>query len=58
MLANLNGWHALIILAVIVMLFGATRIPALAKGFGRSIRIFSHEIRPEPPREANDHVSN
>lgn len=58
MLANLNGWHALIVLAVIVMLFGATRIPALAKGLGRSIRIFNHEIRPEPSREANDHVSS
>ncbi len=30
MLQNLTGWHALIVLAVIVLIFGAAKLPALA----------------------------
>jgi sec-independent protein translocase protein TatA len=45
MLANLSGWHLLIILAVVLLLFGASRLPALSKGIGQSIRIFKGEMR-------------
>jgi sec-independent protein translocase protein TatA len=41
---NLTGWHALIILAVIVLLFGATKLPALAKSVGQSMKIFKTEM--------------
>jgi len=41
---NLTGWHALIILAVIVLLFGATKLPALAKSVGQSMNIFKSEL--------------
>jgi sec-independent protein translocase protein TatA len=41
---NLTGWHALIILAVIVLLFGATKLPALAKSVGQSMNIFKSEM--------------
>ena len=34
MLANLNGWHAAIIVLVILLLFGAPKIPALARSIG------------------------
>ena len=44
MLSNLTGWHALIILAVVVLLFGATRLPALAKAVGQSTKIFKSEL--------------
>ncbi|CAM5470974.1 twin-arginine translocase TatA/TatE family subunit [Leifsonia shinshuensis] len=44
MLANLGGWHLLVILAVVLLLFGATRLPALSKGLGQSIRIFRKEV--------------
>lgn len=44
MLANLGGWHLLVILAVVLLLFGATRLPALSKGIGQSIRIFRSEV--------------
>jgi sec-independent protein translocase protein TatA len=40
-----SGWHLLIVVAVVVLLFGATRLPALAKGVGQSIKIFKGEIR-------------
>ena len=33
-----GGWELVIILLVIVLLFGAKRLPALAKGLGESIR--------------------
>lgn len=44
MLGNLTGWHALILLAVIVLLFGATKLPALARSVGESMRIFKREV--------------
>ncbi|MBB2968302.1 twin-arginine translocase TatA/TatE family subunit [Leifsonia aquatica] len=47
MFANLNGWHALIIVAIILLLFGAPKIPALAKSLGQSMRIFKNEVKPE-----------
>ncbi len=45
MLGNLTGWHLLLILAVILLLFGATRLPALSKSVGQSLRIFKSETR-------------
>jgi sec-independent protein translocase protein TatA len=45
LLNNLTGWHALIILAVIILLFGATKLPALAKSVGQSMNIFKTEMR-------------
>ena len=45
MLANLTGWHALIILAVILLLFGAAKLPALARSVGQSMKIFKNEVK-------------
>lgn len=45
MLGNLNGWHLLILLAVILLLFGAARLPALAKSLGQSARLFKGEMK-------------
>ena len=47
MFANLNGWHALIVVVVILLLFGAPKIPALAQSLGQSMRILKTEIRDE-----------
>jgi sec-independent protein translocase protein TatA len=44
MFANLTGWHLLIILAVVLLLFGAAKLPALAKSMGQSARILKAEI--------------
>lgn len=43
MLHNLTGWHALVILAIIVLVFGAAKLPALAKSLGQSVRILKDE---------------
>ncbi|WP_051039433.1 twin-arginine translocase TatA/TatE family subunit [Microbacterium sp. B24] len=47
MLQNLTGWHALIILAVVVLLFGAAKLPALARSIGQSVRILKNETAAE-----------
>lgn len=44
MFAGLTGWHLLIILALVLLLFGATKLPALAKSVGQSVRIFKGEV--------------
>lgn len=45
MLGNLSGWHFLIIIAVVVLLFGAPKLPGLAKSLGQSLRIFRGEMK-------------
>jgi twin arginine-targeting protein translocase, TatA/E family len=54
MFAGLTGWHLLIILAVILLLFGATRLPALAKSVGQSTRIFKKEMKEMHDENADD----
>ncbi|MCU1530056.1 MAG: hypothetical protein JWP75_3819 [Frondihabitans sp.] len=44
MFGNLTGVHLIIILGVVVLLFGATRLPALSKGIAQSMRIFRNEM--------------
>lgn len=52
MLQNLTGWHALIILAIVVLVFGAAKLPALARSVGQSLRILKSEVA-EPQTAAS-----
>ena len=45
MLGNLNGWHFLILLVVILLVFGAPKLPGLAKSLGQSLKIFRNEMK-------------
>ena len=45
MLGNLSGWHLLIIIAVVLLLFGAPKLPGLARSLGQSMRIFKSEVK-------------
>ncbi len=45
MIQGLTGWHLLIVLAVILLLFGAAKLPALAKSVGQSARVFKSEMK-------------
>ena len=45
MFSGLTGWHALILLAIILLLFGAPKLPALARSLGQSMKIFRSEIK-------------
>ena len=40
-----EGWHLVLLLIVILVLFGGKRLPDAARGLGRSLRIFKSEIK-------------
>ena len=42
---NLGPWEIIAILVVIVLLFGAKKLPDLARSVGRSARIFKSEVK-------------
>ncbi|MEO6789298.1 MAG: twin-arginine translocase TatA/TatE family subunit [Chthoniobacteraceae bacterium] len=54
--ANLYGMQGVFIMFVLLLLFGAKKLPELAKGLGQAIREFSkakNEIHDEITREAS-----
>ena len=72
MFRNLGAPEILLILVVLVLLFGAKRLPDAARSLGRSMRIFKSEVKemgkdddaqasrtaatPLPPREVEGRV--
>ncbi len=40
-----TGPHLIIVAVVLILLFGATKLPALAKAVGQSARIFRSEVK-------------
>ncbi len=44
MLQNLTGWHAILILVVVLLVFGASKLPELAKSVGQSVKILKDEV--------------
>ncbi|MEK8073567.1 twin-arginine translocase TatA/TatE family subunit [Rhodococcoides navarretei] len=54
MLHNLTGWHALIVLAILLLVFGSTKLPSLAKGVGQSMRILKDEVREDKAASTPD----
>lgn len=48
-----NQWQTwVIILVVVLLLFGATRLPALAKSLGQSMKVFRKEIKSDDAEDA------
>ena len=45
LIGGLGGTELLIILAVLLLLFGASKLPDLARGSGQALRIFKSEIK-------------
>lgn len=45
MIANFGPWHWLVLAVVVVVLFGAKKLPDAAQSVGKSLRIFESEIR-------------
>jgi sec-independent protein translocase protein TatA len=45
MFSNLRGSEWIILLLIVILLFGARRLPDAARGLGRSLRIFKAETK-------------
>ncbi|WP_157156219.1 MULTISPECIES: twin-arginine translocase TatA/TatE family subunit [unclassified Diaminobutyricimonas] len=45
MLSGLQGWEWIILLVIILLLFGAPKLPALAKSLGQSFKILKSEAK-------------
>ena len=44
-MGSLSPWHWAILAVVVVLLFGAKKLPDAARSLGKSMRIFKSEIR-------------
>ncbi|PSL02212.1 sec-independent protein translocase protein TatA [Haloactinopolyspora alba] len=44
-MGNIGTWQLLIVLAIVLLLFGAKRLPEAARGLGRSLKIFKTETQ-------------
>jgi sec-independent protein translocase protein TatA len=58
-----EGWHVVVLVAVVVLLFGWKRLPDAARSLGRSMRIFKAEVgemkndgKPSPSAASGDTV--
>lgn len=59
-MGNLTGWHGLILLLVVLLLFAAPKLPGLARSLGQSITIFRGEVKKTVVDEsspAEDHAA-
>lgn len=46
MLRNgLEPWHIIILVLVVLLVFGGKKLPELARGSGRALRIFKSEVK-------------
>jgi sec-independent protein translocase protein TatA len=45
LIKGLEGWHIIIILALVVVLFGSRKMPDAARSIGQSLRIFKSEMK-------------
>lgn len=44
-MGNIGPWQLIIVLAIVLVLFGAKRLPEAARGLGRSLKIFKAETQ-------------
>lgn len=44
MLRGLQGWHLIILIVLLIVLFGWKRLPDAARSMGRSMRVFKSEV--------------
>ncbi|QIM17999.1 twin-arginine translocase TatA/TatE family subunit [Leucobacter coleopterorum] len=53
MFGNLSGPTMIVILFIVLLLFGAPKLPGLAKSLGQSMRILKKEVRPDEDAKAD-----
>ncbi len=44
-MGGLRGWHIVVVLVIVLLLFGAPRLPELARAIGKSMRILKDETK-------------
>jgi TatA/E family protein of Tat protein translocase len=48
---GLGFGELLVILVIVLLLFGANRLPAMGEGLGKAIKGFKDSMRSEPPAD-------
>lgn len=41
----LRGWHIVVLLVIVLLLFGSAKLPDLARSVGKSLRILKEETK-------------
>lgn len=58
MFRNFNGWEVVIVLVVILLLFGARKLPDLARSIGASAREFRKGVQEGADDTEQENVSD
>lgn len=58
MLGNLTGVHLIAILFIILLMFGAPKLPALARSLGQSMKILRKEVGGDAEKPVEAQPSN
>jgi sec-independent protein translocase protein TatA len=53
-MAGLQGWHLVVLIAIVLLLFGAPKLPGLARSLGQSMRIFRSEVKTMKTENADE----
>lgn len=56
LLAFLNAWEIVLILAVVILFFGIKKLPGLARGLGLGIKEFKTAVREEEESDKKTEV--
>jgi len=56
-MGSLGTTELLVILALVLVIFGASKLPALGRGMGQSIREFRTSLAGEDKKQGNDKMT-
>jgi len=56
-MGSLGTTELLVILAIVLVVFGASKLPALGRGMGQSIREFRTSLAGEDNKQGNDKMT-
>ena len=51
MLRGLEGWHFIVLALVLIVLFGAKKLPDSARSLAKSLKIFKSELKNNDKKE-------
>lgn len=53
-----NGWELLILLVIVLLFWGAPKLPGLAKSLAQSLQIFKKEMKSDPTAKPTEEKPN